>query len=87
MQMNYWISLPTLECKGKLHDTIINFGDDLAEDVLQRAQDHAKQCDLMLALGSTISVTPASELVGARRGGRVVIVNRQHTEKVRRGWK
>jgi NAD-dependent SIR2 family protein deacetylase len=51
-------------CKrAPLRDTIINFSDDLQEDVLESAQKHSKTADLILCLGSTLAVTPACTLV------------------------
>lgn len=87
---NLLISMPASSqgCSGKLHDTIINFGDDLNEEILQRAFAHSNDCDVMLSLGSSMSVTPANSLVhlkkkrGAASG--LVVVNRQPTEKVSR---
>merc|ERR1712154_390867 len=35
--------------KQKLHDTIINFGEDLNQDILDKAQENTDQCDVMLA--------------------------------------
>lgn len=68
-------------CKGFLKDTIINFGDNLEEEILNRAFEHAKQSDLMICLGSTLTVTPANELVEViQKPGRLVICNRQQTD-------
>jgi mono-ADP-ribosyltransferase sirtuin 6 len=66
-------------CKrAPLRDTIINFGDDLAEDVLESARKHSKAADLILCLGSTLAVTPACTLVANVQN--VAIVNRQETQ-------
>ena len=45
------------------------------------AERHARRCDLMLVLGSSLLVTPAAALVGQalRSGARVVLVNRGKT--------
>ncbi|KAM0330202.1 hypothetical protein ACHAQA_004376 [Verticillium albo-atrum] len=69
-------------CNGVLLDTIINFGEFLSADVLQRARDHAQKADLCLALGSSLTIPPASEIpetVGRRRAGKLVICNLQST--------
>eukprot|EP00056_Hartaetosiga_gracilis_P007815 m.112376 g.112376 ORF g.112376 m.112376 type:complete len:436 (-) comp12784_c0_seq1:2097-3404(-) len=69
------------KCKGKLKDTIINFGDLLGEDILGKAETNSKLCDLMISVGSTMTVTPASTLVTPRtKSGKLVVVNRQRTE-------
>lgn len=67
-------------CGGYLKDSIINFGDDLEEAILCRAEEHAGIADVMLSLGSTMQVTPACDLVVRnRKAVRLVIVNRQET--------
>ena len=68
-------------CRGFLKDSIINFGDDLEEGILTRAEEHAEKADVMISLGSTMQVTPACHLVVKnRKVVRLVIVNRQTTE-------
>ena len=58
-------------------DTIINFRDLLGEDILNRAKQNSKQCDVMLCLGTTLQVTPASDLVKKIKDmRRLVICNR-----------
>lgn len=69
-------------CGGALHDSIINFGESLPAEALQRAFDHAKAADLCLVLGSSLTVTPANEIpeeVCRKRRGRLVICNLQKT--------
>ena len=70
-------------CGGALHDTIVNFGEFLPEKVLQLARDHAKEADLCLVLGSSLTVPPANEIpetVGKRRKADLVICNLQKTD-------
>ncbi|CRK18861.1 hypothetical protein BN1723_002865 [Verticillium longisporum] len=69
-------------CNGVLLDTIINFGENLSADILQRARDHAASADLCLALGSSPTIPPACEIpetVGRRRFSSLVICNLQAT--------
>jgi mono-ADP-ribosyltransferase sirtuin 6 len=70
-------------CGGKLRDTIVNFGDDLHAAVLgglPRAQAECRAADLVICLGSSLTVTPACDLPKLRRkGARIVIVNLQET--------
>jgi NAD-dependent SIR2 family protein deacetylase len=64
-------------CKGRLISAVVNFGDPLPEKELTLADHHARQCDLMLVLGSSLVVNPAASLVGValRYRARVVLVN------------
>ena len=66
------------DCGGRLASSVVDFGDPLPEKELMLADRHARDCDLMLVLGSSLTVRPASSLVGLalRLGARVVLINR-----------
>jgi len=69
-------------CKGDLHDTLVHFGEDLPAKPMDLAREHAAKADLCLALGSSLTVTPANEIpeiVGQRKGSKLVICNLQPT--------
>ncbi|CAF4470457.1 unnamed protein product, partial [Rotaria sp. Silwood2] len=70
-----------LNCRGRLKDSIINFGEDLPEDELEKAFDHAEQADLCLVLGSSLTVTPAADVpkLVAKRKQKLAIGNLQRT--------
>jgi len=69
-------------CGGILKSATISFGQDLVAEDLERAHDAARSCDLLLAVGSTLSVYPAAGLVPTayQSGAVVVIVNGEPTE-------
>ena len=69
------------DCGGRLISSVVNFGDPMPPDDLALSEEHARRCDLMLALGSSLTVQPAASLVGLalRSGARVVLVNRGKT--------
>ena len=69
------------DCGGRLVSSVVNFGDPLPQREYEMADRHARRCDLMLVLGSSLTVRPASSLVGLalRSGARVVLVNRGET--------
>ncbi len=73
---------PVCECGGFLKPATISFGQNLRNEDLQRAHDAANDADLVVALGSTLSVYPAADipLIAARRGAPYVIINRGPTE-------
>ncbi len=73
---------PLCECGGYLKPATISFGQNLRESDLQRAYDASKEADLAVSLGSTLSVTPASNipLMAAERGVPYVIINKGLTE-------
>ena len=68
-------------CGGILKAATISFGQALRATDLDRAGRAAAECDLLLAVGTTLRVSPANGLVPLARtnGARVVIVNAQPT--------
>ena len=73
---------PLCACGGFLKPATISFGQSLDAHELRRAQQSAMEADLVVALGSTLSVYPAASipLLAAERGIPYVIVNRGATE-------
>ena len=71
-----------LVCGGMLKSATISFGQSLVEADLDRAFEAAAACDLLLAIGSTLSVYPVAAMVPTARqaGASVVIVNAEPTE-------
>jgi NAD-dependent deacetylase len=69
-------------CGGILKSATISFGQQLDPADLRRACAMAATCDLLLAVGSTLTVHPAAALVPLAKshGARVVIVNRDPTD-------
>jgi NAD-dependent deacetylase len=68
-------------CGGRLKHATISFGQMLPPDVLMEATRWARDADLLLAIGSSLVVTPAADLprVAKERGARLVIINREET--------
>jgi NAD-dependent deacetylase len=73
---------PLCECGGFLKPATISFGQNLDLAELERATQAAIDADLVVALGSTLSVYPAASfpLVAAQHGAPYVIVNRGATD-------
>ena len=70
-----------LVCGGILKTATVMFGQSLDPGVLDAAVEAARSCDVFLAIGSTLQVTPAAGLcdVAVRSGARLIIVNRDPT--------
>jgi NAD-dependent deacetylase len=73
---------PVCQCGGFLKPATISFGQDLDHREIKRAHDAASKADLVVALGSTLSVHPAASfpLMAAQRGVPYVIINRGETD-------
>lgn len=74
--------VPRCACGGVLKPATIMFGQRLRPETLERAMLAAERADLVVALGSTLSVYPAASvpLVAAERGVPYVVVNRGPTD-------
>ncbi len=73
---------PLCECGGFLKPATISFGQNLDPSELERASEAAGEADLVIALGSTLSVYPAASfpLLAAQRGVPYIIINRGATD-------
>lgn len=69
------------KCGGILRTATIAFGQALDARVLQAAFDAAADCDLLVAIGTTLAVQPAASLcdVAVSAGADLVIINDQPT--------
>ena len=74
---------PLCHCGGLLKPATISFGQNLDPRQIQRAEQAALQADLVIALGSTLSVYPAASipLLAAQRTVPFVIINRGPTDQ------
>ena len=68
-------------CGGFLKPATISFGQPMPVDVMERAWRAARNCDLMLVVGSSLVVEPAASIPRAAKsaGARLLIVNRERT--------
>lgn len=68
-------------CGGPLRAATILFGEPLPPLALQQAIALTNSCDLMLVIGSSLIVNPASQLpvLAKRAGARLAIINRTPT--------
>jgi NAD-dependent deacetylase len=68
-------------CGGILKAATISFGQAMPAGPMRRAQALAAECDLFLAIGSSLVVYPAAAfpLFAKENGARLVIVNREPT--------
>jgi NAD-dependent deacetylase len=73
---------PCRSCDGILKSATISFGQSLVPHDLARCEEVAEQCDLLLAVGSTLAVYPVAGVVPLARqsGARIVILNGGPTE-------
>ena len=68
-------------CKGMLKSATISFGQALIPEDLSRAEQAALECDLVLAVGSTLEVYPVANVVpiAVKSEAKLIIVNGDST--------
>jgi NAD-dependent deacetylase len=73
---------PDCACGGFIKTATVSFGQAMPADAMRRAEQLAMDCDLFLAVGSSLVVWPAAgfPLMAKRNGAALVIVNREPTE-------
>lgn len=74
--------VPDCTCGGYIKTATVSFGQAMPLAAMQRAEDLTKDCDLFLAVGSSLVVWPAAgfPLMAKRNGAVLVIINREATE-------
>lgn len=73
---------PDCDCGGYIKSATISFGQSMPEQAMLRAQAWSQDCDLFIAIGSSLVVWPAAgfPLQAKKNGSRLVIINREPTE-------
>ena len=72
---------PCSRCGGIVKSATISFGQAMPEAEMARAQQETEACDLMIVLGSSLSVYPAAGFpeYAKRLGAKLAIINIQDT--------
>ena len=75
------VVVPRCPCGGVYKPDITFFGESLPEEAFAKSQELAIRADVMLVLGTSLTVFPAAGLprLTLQRGGKVFIVNAQPT--------
>jgi NAD-dependent deacetylase len=70
-------------CDQPVKTATISFGQAMPEDAMRRANELARDCDLFIAIGSSLVVWPAAgfPLLAKNSGARLVIINNEPTEQ------
>ena len=73
--------VPRCECGGVIKPDVVLFGESLPFQAMNQAQRDAMDCDVMLVVGSSLTVAPASLLPQAalQGGAHIIVVNLQET--------
>ncbi|MEH7226663.1 NAD-dependent deacylase [Bacillus sp. JJ1566] len=65
---------PCIECGGNLRPNVVLFGEELPEDSWSQSLNHIRKSDLVIVIGTSLEVYPASQLPNMTNG-RTVYIN------------
>ena len=70
-----------VKCNGIVKVATISFGQPMNENDMLRASSISSQCDLMIVMGSSLSVMPAGQIpnLAIQSGAKLIILNREET--------
>lgn len=68
------------ECGGIIRPKITFYGEFLDKETFKQARLDTKNADLLIVLGTSLVVYPASEIVSHFRGKNLVIINKKRTK-------
>lgn len=73
---------PCTACGGILKTATISFGQSMPEQEMIRAEAVTMDCDLFIAVGSSLVVYPAAgfPIIAKQNGAGLIIINREETE-------
>jgi NAD-dependent deacetylase len=73
---------PDCGCGGYIKTATVSFGQQMPLEAMQRSEELTRNCDLFLAVGSSLVVWPAAgfPLMAKRSGAALVIINREPTD-------
>ena len=73
---------PICKCKNILRPDVVWFGEALPQDVWQAAIGHAASCDVMVIVGTSLSVSPANLLpaYAKQNGAALIEINPERTQ-------
>ena len=70
-----------LNCNGVVKVATISFGQPMNENDMLKATKISSECELMIVMGSSLSVMPAGQIpnLAIQSGAKLVILNREET--------
>lgn len=76
---------PLCRCKGVLKPTVIFFGEPIPTGAHLQAMEEARDCEVMLVIGTSAVVSPACDIpvLAKRAGAAIVEVNLEETQLTR----
>ncbi|HIR74213.1 TPA: hypothetical protein IAB95_01775 [Candidatus Ventrenecus avicola] len=71
--------IPVCECGGIIKPQVVLYGEALPENEFQKSVELVEHADMLLVLGTSLTVYPACNMVNYFHGKYLVIINRDKT--------
>ena len=71
--------IPRCSCNGIIKPDVVLYEEPLDEDVVTKAIDAIKNCDLLIVGGTSLVVYPAASYIRHFKGKNLVIINKDST--------
>jgi NAD-dependent SIR2 family protein deacetylase len=72
---------PKCKCGGRIRPSVIKFNEELPKLELELSKQHLKAADVLCVIGTSLSVTPASQFPGwaKQQGAKLIFINKDKT--------
>lgn len=71
--------IPLCTCKGIVKPEVVLYEEPLDDEVINKTIEAISKCDLLLVLGTSLTVYPASNFINYFKGSNLVIINKMLT--------
>mgnify|MGYP000001409395 CR=1 FL=1 len=75
--------VPKCECGGIIKPDVVLYGENLNDDVMNRAAKAINEAQVLIVGGTSLSVWPAASLIDYFRGEALVVINKSSTPRDR----
>lgn len=72
-------NLPICECGGLIKPNVVLYNEPLDDNVMNESIKLISNCDLLIVIGTSLTVYPAAGLISFFKGKNLVIINRDKT--------
>jgi len=68
-------------CGGEIRTSVVNFGDPMPHDEVEKSEWHSRRSDLFIVAGSSLVVYPAADMprIAFQSGAKLIIINQGET--------
>ena len=73
--------VPKCECGGIIKPDVVLYGENLNDDIMNRAAKAINEAQVLIVGGTSLSVWPAASLIDYFRGNHLIVINKTQAER------